>query len=494
MNKDTLGKNRRNFIKRAGATGLGVLTATAHHTASAEQFGYSSKPSDEKFFPNDFLWGTATAAYQVEGAVKEDGRGVSIWDTFAHTPGKIKNGANADVAVDMYHRYKEDVQLMKALGAQTYRFSISWPRVFPEGVGTPNPKGLDFYNRLIDELLTHDITPFATLYHWDLPDYLQTTYGGWQSKKTSEAFANYAGYVAEKLSDRVRHFFTINEMFTFVEWGHGTGLLAPGLKLPPGKLNQVRHHVVLAHGLAMQAIKTKSRQGTQAGPAENITNAVPAFETPENIKAAEIATRELNAGYLTVMLEGKYTDAFLESAGANAPQFTDEELKIIGTPTDFVGINVYMPSHYVMASSNAQQYELLPFSKIHPKMASPWHLIGPEALYWSPKHVQKLWGAKSIYITENGCGAGDELRDDGKVYDTDRIMFLRNYLTQLQRAIQEGVPVKGYFHWSLMDNFEWVGGYETRFGLYYVDYSNLKRIPKLSASFFKEVVTANKVV
>jgi beta-glucosidase len=445
-------------------------------------------------FPQGFLWGTATSAYQIEGAAHEDGRGPSIWDTFAHTLGNIKDGTDGDVAIDHYHRYREDVQLLKAMGTKAYRFSVAWPRVFPDGRGTPNPKGLDFYNRLVDELIASGIEPFATLYHWDLPQALQDEVGGWQSRETPQAFAEYAGYVAGKLSDRVKHFFTINEFYSFVEFGHGSGVNAPGLKLPPAELNQVRHHAVLGHGLATEAIRAKAKPGTRVGPVDNIVVGVPAIETAENVRAAEVATRELNAPYLTVMLEGKYTDAYLEAAGADAPRFTDQDLKVIASPGDFVGINVYMPNEYVLASDAAPGYRLVPFNKSHPRMASSWLRIGPEALYWAPRHVATLWGAKEIYITENGCAAADEVAADGNVYDSDRVMFLRNYLTQLQRAASEGVPVRGYFLWSPMDNFEWSDGYATRFGLIHVDYATQRRTPKLSASFYREVIAHNAVV
>jgi beta-glucosidase len=423
----------------------------------------------------------------------EDGKGESIWDRFSHTPGKIKNNDTGDVALDHYHRYKEYVQLIKALGVKTYRFSISWPRIFPQGTGAPNLKGLDFYSRLVDELLANGIEPFATLYHWDLPQALQDRWGGWESRDTAKAFADYASYVAEKLSGRIRHFITINEFTTFVELGYGTGLLAPGLKLPPARLYQVRHHAVLAHGLAVQAIRATAQQGAQVGLAENIVAGVPVIETPAHIAAAERYTREINAAYLTVMLEGRYTDNFLSSAGAGAPKFTPEDLNVIGRPLDFVGINVYVPK-YVRAIDGAPGYEPLEFSKFHPRMTSSWHFIGPEALYWAPRHLMKLWSVKDIYITENGCGAADDPAANGVVYDSDRIMFLRNYLTQLQRATAEGVPVRGYFHWSSMDNFEWSDGYGTRFGLIYVDYATLKRTPKISASFFREVAGRNHVV
>lgn len=452
-------------------------------------------PADgDRRFPEGFVWGTATSAYQIEGAVREDGRGPSIWDTFSHTPGKIRDGSNGDVAIDHYHRYRKDVQALKAMGTRAYRFSIAWPRVFPNGTGPPNPKGLDFYNRLIDELIANNIEPCATLYHWDLPQALQDQVGGWQSRETSQAFADYAGYVAEKLSDRVKHFFTINEFYSFVEFGYGTGVNAPGLKLPPAQLNQVRHHAVLAHGLATQAIRARAKPGTRVGPVDNITIGVPAIETAEHIRAAAIATRELNAPFLTVMLEGRYTEAYLGAAGPDAPKFSDEDLKVIASPVDFVGINVYMPNQYVLASDAAPGYRLVPFSQSHPRMAAPWHRVGPEALYWAPRHVATLWNVKEIYITENGCAASDEVAGDGHVYDSDRVMFLRNYLAQLQRATADGIPVKGYFLWSPMDNFEWADGYSLRFGLIHVDYATQKRTPKLSAAFYREVIARNAVV
>jgi len=465
----------------------------------------SNQRDNTRLFPEGFYWGTATSAYQIEGAWNEHGKGPSIWDRFAHTPGKIKNDDPGDVANDHYHRYKEDVAVMKDIGANAYRFSVCWPRIFPEGVGKPNPKGIDFYKRLTDELRTADIEPFATLYHWDLPQALQDKYGGWQSKDTAKAFADYAGYVAEQLGDRVRHYFTLNEFRSFTDYGHqgmkvdiGGGetyqvLLAPALVLSNGELNQVRHYAVLAHGLAVQAIRARGRRGIKVGFADNAEVAVPIADTPANVKAAETATREFNAPFLTVMLEGRYTDTYLQKAGKDAPKFTEEELKTIGSPIDFVGINEYRPAQYVEPSENRQGYRVIPISASHPKMKSGWHIFDPEVLYWGPRQVQSIWGAKSIFITENGCAANDVVADDGRVYDTDRLMFLRAMLSQLERATADGVPVKGYFYWSSQDNLEWNAGFGNRFGLVYVDFKTQKRIPKLSAGWFRETTARNAV-
>jgi beta-glucosidase len=488
------GFSRRRFTKMAAWSALGIASTQAQAAKKTATSATSFRSNNRAAFPKDFVWGTATSAYQIEGAVNEDGRGPSIWDPFARLPGKIVDHSTADVANDHYHRYKEDVRLIKGLGAKAYRFSIAWPRVFPEGASAPNPKGLDFYQRLLDELLANGIEPFATLYHWDLPQALQDRYGGWRSRDTSKAFADYAGYVAERISDRVKHIFTINECARLVQAGFGTGIDAPGLSLPQKEINQVRHHVALGHGLAVQAVRAHARSGTKVGPAENIEICIPAIETPANIRAAEIATRELNAGYLTAIFEGKYTDGFLAYAGANAPSFTPDDLKAISSPIDFAGLNVYMPNHYVVAGENGNDFALLPFAATYPHMDSSWLRIGPEAMYWAPRHVAKLWKAKSIYVTENGTSAADQPAADGKVYDIDRIMYLRNYLTQLHRATSEGLPVNGYFLWSLMDNFEWSDGYEKRFGLYHVDFQTQRRTPKLSASFYREVIKQNGVV
>jgi beta-glucosidase len=479
--------SRRTFARLFGAATIAPAALSNLAIDAAAQT--APLTPTERHFPHGFLWGSATASYQVEGAVHDDGRGPSIWDTFSHTPGKTNNGDTGDVADDHYHRYKEDIQLMKGLGLQTYRFSIAWPRVFPTGTGTPNPKGLDFYNRMLDELLAAGIQPFCTLFHWDLPQALEDK-GGWQSRDTSEAFANYAGYVAEHLSDRVHHFMTMNEMSSFVDIGYREGRHAPGLKLPPAGVNQVRHHAILAHGLAVQAIRAHAKPDTKIGLAENANACVPVIETAEHIAAATKAYREVNAGYLTAVMEGRYTEAYLHYHAANAPKFTDADMKAIGSPLDFVGLNVYTPM-YVRADDSPIGFAVVPPPSSYPHMMSTWLHVGPEALYWSPKLAAQIWNLKEIYITENGASSTDVLTPKGHVYDTDRVMYLRNYLTQLHRAVTEGVPVKGYFCWSFMDNYEWADGYAYRFGLHYVDFTTQKRTPKLSAYFYKEVIARN---
>jgi beta-glucosidase len=481
------------MLKAAAGGALGAMVLP-ESTQAAAPSGSATQSSAARRFPSGFRWGTATSSYQIEGAAKVDGRGPTIWDTFCRVPGKVKGGATGDIANDHYHRYKEDVRLMKSLGVDCYRFSIAWSRVFPQGRGAVNQKGLDFYSRLVDELLANGIAPFATLYHWDLPQALQDRHGGWESRDVAQAFGDYAAVVAQRLSDRVKHFFTTNELLAFIELGYGNGVHAPGLSLPRGRLNQTRHHAVLGHGLAAQAIRAHGRSGTQIGLAENINVVVPLSETPENIRAAEIATREVNAGYLTVILEGRYTDAFLAAAGAEAPKFTADDLKIISTPLDFVGVNIYRPAHYVRASAKPPGYQDLPMNASHPRMASSWHQFDPVSIYWGVRHVANVWRAKEIYVTENGCAASDGIAADGNVYDMDRVMFLRSHLAELQRASAEGAPVRGYFLWSLMDNFEWADGYDMRFGVVYVDFATQRRTPKASAGYYREVVAQNRVL
>jgi beta-glucosidase len=479
------------FSRRTLARLLGASAAAASLPQFSPAAAALPPGPGPRSFPQGFLWGSATASYQVEGAAHEDGRGMTIWDTFSHTPGKVANGDTGDVADDFYHLYKQDIAMMKEMGLKCFRFSIAWSRVFPTGSGTPNPIGLDFYKRMVDTLLAAGIEPYCTLFHWDLPQALQDK-GGWQNRQTSVEFANYAGYVAEHLSDRVKHFMTLNELSSFVDLGYGNGIHAPGLKLNRKDLAQVAHYAVLAHGLGVQAIRAHARPGTLVGLADNCEACTPVYEVAEHVAAARKAMREQNARYLTVIMEGKYTDLYLKRLGADAPVHTEEEMKAIGSPLDFVGLNCY-PASYVRAADNEQGYEMVPEPRTAPRMASPWLYVGPEALYWQPKLVYELWHPKVLYITENGASSDDQLTPDGQILDTDRTMFLRNYLTQLHRAVSEGVPVKGYFCWSLLDNYEWADGYGKRFGIVYVDFKTQKRTPKLSAHFYKETIAKNAV-
>ena len=443
----------------------------------------------DRQFPTGFKWGCATASYQIEGAATEDGRGQTNWDVFCHTPGRVANGDTGDVACDSYHRYREDHQLLKNLGVGTYRLSLAWSRIFPDGRGQPNQAGIDHYNRVIDDLLATGITPYVTLFHWDLPQALP---GGWQNRDTAQAFADYAGFVAGKLRDRVKHFMTVNEIFCFTDLGHREGRHAPGLKLPDADAFQVRHHGALAHGLGVQAIRAATKAGTQIGLADNPRAVVPVIETADHLAAAKKAMRELNAPFLTAIMEGAYLDAYLSAAGPNAPKVAPGDMKAIGSPIDFVGLNIYTPT-YVRADDGPSGYRAIAHLPQSPHMASPWLYVGPEASYWSVRHVAELWKAKAVYITENGCSADDAVID-GRIDDADRVMYLRNYIGQLQRATAEGLPLAGYFLWSLMDNFEWADGYGKRFGIHYVDFATQRRTPKLSAAWYREVIKRNAVV
>jgi beta-glucosidase len=474
---------RRGFAGSIAALSLaGASTQATGRTAAGTPRAAS--------FPKGFLWGCATSAYQSEGAAQADGRGPSLWDTFSHTPGTTHDGATGDVADDSYHRYREDVQLLANLGAKAYRFSISWSRVIPEGRGKVNPLGLDYYDRFVDELLRHGIEPWPTLFHWDTPQALK---GGWQSRDTAYAFADYSGLMAKRLSDRVHQFMTTNEFTCFTDKGYKAGEFAPGLKLADGEVAQIRHHAILAHGLAVQSIRAHASGGTQVGMAENPSLYVPVIDTREHVEAAKKALREENAPFLTAVMEGKYSERYLQKLGPNAPKVASGDMAIISSPLDFLGLNVYQPE-YVRAAATSSGYEVVSKPDSFPRVPSPWLYVGPEVIYWAVRNVSELYGLKAIYITENGCSAADVPDAEGRVQDIDRVMFLRNYLTQLQRAAAEGYPVRGYFVWSLLDNFEWGDGYTNRFGIHYVDYKTLKRTPKLSAQWYREVIAQNAVL
>uniref|UniRef100_UPI00359C6D05 GH1 family beta-glucosidase n=1 Tax=Sphingomonas melonis TaxID=152682 RepID=UPI00359C6D05 len=471
---------RRSLVELAA---VGALAASAGPLAAAAP----RKPAFR--FPKRFRWGCSTAAYQIEGAVAEDGRGQSVWDVFSHTAGKIKNGDTGDVACDSYHRYQEDTQLIKALGVGSYRFSIAWPRIFPEGRGAVNQKGLDHYSRVIDDLLANGIEPHVTLFHWDTPTALP---GGWQNRDTAKAFADYAGLIAERFSDRVGHFMTTNEIRAFIDGGYGFGVHAPGIRSNLATLNQTRHHALLGHGLAVQAIRAGSRRRVQVGIAENPMIPVPVIETPEHVAAAQKAMRKMNGAFLETIMTGRYPAELLE-AKAKPPVIAAGDMAAIGSALDFVALNVYAPLYVRSAPDRADGYAVVPRPRAFPTMDLDWLMVGPEVAYWAVRLVNDVWKPRSIYISENGCAAGDTLRD-GRVEDTDRIMFLRNYVANVQRAVQEGYPLDGYFVWSLLDNFEWTEGYAKRFGLHYVDFETQKRTPKLSAEWYRELIRRGQMV
>ncbi|MCC4251396.1 MAG: GH1 family beta-glucosidase [Pseudomonadota bacterium] len=485
------GINRRELGLGLGAAALGASLTGSAALGAQSRAASAPTPSDPMRFPDDFLWGAATAAYQIEGAVKADGRGLTNWDVFSHTPGKVANGDTGDVACDSYHRYQDDIALLQALGVKAYRFSIAWSRIFPDGKGQPNAKGVAYYDRLVDGLLAAGITPHVTLFHWDLPHALP---GGWQNRDTAYAFADYAGYMAARLSDRVKQFMTVNELRCFTDLSYMTGGKAPGLKLPMGEVNQVRHHGVLAHGLGVQAIRAAAKPGTLVGIADNPNIYVPAIETTEHIDAVKKAVREENAMFLTAIMEGGYRDTYLAAQGKDAPLVKPGDMKAIGSPLDFLSINVYTGNTVRADASKPGGYDILPRLPQSPRMASPWLYVSPEVIYWGIRAISEMWKPKALYISENGCSTDDQLAPDGRVYDADRVMYLRNYITHLQRAAREGLPVKGYFVWSLMDNFEWEDGYTKLFGIHHVDFKTQKRTPKLSADWYRELVRTNRLV
>lgn len=467
---------------------FGGALAAGSSLAALSPKGLLARSADPRF-PGGFLWGAATSAYQIEGAANEDGRGKSIWDIFSHTPGMTAHGATGDIACDSYHRFREDHQLVKDLGAKAYRFSVAWPRIMPNGTGKINQKGLDHYNRVVDDLLERGIEPHVTLFHWDLP---ATLPGGWRNRDTAKAFADYAGLMTKELSDRVRHFMTLNEIQSIAVNGHQTGMHAPGLKLAPAEVNQVRHHAVLAHGLGVAAIRANGRPGTLVGFAENASVPVPVIETEEHIEAARKAFRAENGNIVTAILEGAYPAGTF--APGTAPQAQPGDMATIGSAVDFVALNYYFSSYARAAPERPEGFAIVPMPSSFPKMDNlDWLTLGPEGLYWTVRFTSELWKPKAIYISENGAPSADR-PVDGRIDDTDRVMFLRNYVGHLQRAAAEGYPVKGYFAWSLLDNFEWNDGYTKRFGIHYTDFATQKRIPKLSAAWYKELIRRNALV
>ncbi len=436
-------------------------------------------------FPEDFVWGCASSAYQVEGAWNEAGKGPSIWDTFVHTPGKIANGETGDVTVDHYHRYKEDVGVMKELGLEAYRFSSSWSRVLPNGTGAVNQAGLGFYDRLVDELLRNKIVPYICLYHFDLPQALQDQ-GGWPNRDTAYAFAEYAHILAGHLSDRVKVWMTHNEPWVTAMAGYVAGDHAPGLKDPLSGFKAL-HHIFLSHGLAAEAIRATARQPVKVGITLNLNPVHPASSSKKDQAAARRADIGLNRLQLDPFLKGTSPmQEFAIGKVVTRNVIKPGDLEKMHT-LDLLGVNYY--TRAVMKYD--RKFPVVAASQVQPEgneYSGMWEIY-PEGLYEILTRIWKDYQPTcEIMVTENGVPVPDGLDFDGRVRDERRIRYLRNHLAQLRRAMNEGVPVRGYFHWSLMDNFEWALGYAPRFGLVYVDYATLKRTIKDSGHWFAKVI------
>jgi beta-glucosidase len=435
---------------------------------------------DTSSFPSDFIWGAATASYQIEGAAHEDGRGESVWDRFCATPGKVRAGDTGEVACDFYHRYPDDVKLMRELGLDAFRFSIAWPRVVPSGRGAVNEQGLDFYDRLVDELLANEIEPFATLFHWDTPQALEDE-GGWTDRATAEAFAEYAEVVAGRLGDRVHNWITHNEPWVHAWIGHAWGQHAPGRTSETDAV-VAAHHLLLSHGWAVDAIRRAS-SGARVGITLNLAHAYPASDTPEDEAAAYQVDGEGNRWFLDPIFRGSYPADLLERNETVAPFVRDGDLEAISAPLEFLGVNNYF-RFVVSASAEGPRMERNPEAQ-HTEMG--WEVY-PEGLRRLLVRVATDYAPPAIYITENGAAFGDVRVHDGSVHDPERTSYLETYITAVSNAIAEGAPVKGYFVWSLLDNFEWAYGYSKRFGIVYIDFPTLERVPKDSFYWYRDLL------
>ncbi|MBO2464257.1 GH1 family beta-glucosidase [Actinomadura violacea] len=439
--------------------------------------------------PEGFRWGVATAAYQVEGAVHEDGRGPSTWDVFAHTPGRVRDGHTGDVACDHYHRWPEDVALMKDLGVGSYRFSIAWPRVQPAGSGTANPRGLDFYDRLVDALLAAGIDPAVTLYHWDLPQPLEDA-GGWMNRDTAYRFAEFAYRAAERLADRVGTWITLNEPVVVTAYGYAFGVYAPGETLMLDAL-PTAHHQLLGHGLAVTALR--SRGARRVGLANHYSPAWPADPSSDADRGAALAFDAfMNRMFTDPVLTGAYPDISMLGGPDLAPHIHDLDMSVIASPIDFLGVNYYQPTRLKAPPADGP----LPFDMVdvtgYPVTGMGWP-IAPDAFLSLLRTLRERYGTRlpPLYVTENGCSFPDEVADDGTVDDTARIEFLDAHIAAMRTAVDEGVDIRGYYAWSLLDNFEWAEGYHPRFGLVHVDYETQKRTPKKSFGWYRDLIAAS---
>jgi len=444
-------------------------------------------------FAKDFVWGAAAASYQVEGAASADGRGLSVWDMMCRQPGRVWEGNTGAEACDHYHRYAEDVGLMGDLGLHAYRLSLAWPRILPEGTGKVNLKGLDFYDRLIDALLAHRIQPWVTLFHWDYP-YPLYLKGGWLNRDSADWFADYARVVVDRLGDRVGYWMTQNEPQCYLGLGLRDGVHAPGDKLGLEELLLANHHSLLGHGKAVQAIRAYAKRPSKIGAAPVGVVAIPATDSAADIAAARQRVGGVtdkgwwnNVLFTDPMILGDYPECVRTTFAAEFPTFPASDLKTICQPLDFYGANIYHGAYIEATPEGGTREVTAPLGRALTMMNWP---VTPEALYWGPKLFHERYKLP-IVITENGLANTDWLAVDGKVHDPQRIDFTTRYLRELRRAADDGVPVAGYFHWSILDNFEWSLGYSKRFGMIYVDYPTQRRVPKDSYYWYREIIRGN---
>lgn len=443
-------------------------------------------------FPPDFLWGVATSAYQIEGATREDGRAPSIWDRFAATPGKTLRGESGDVADDHYHRMVEDVELMARLGVGAYRFSVAWPRVLPEGRGAVNAAGLDFYDRLVDQLLSRGITAAPTLYHWDLPVALDDE-GGWLNRATAEAFAEYAEVMAQRLGDRVDLWITLNEPWCAAFLGYAAGVHAPGHTNAQEAVTAA-HHLLLAHGLAVPRIRAHMKPGARLGATLDFSPFYPADQDEETLREADKRDRARNRWFMEPICTGHYPPRLFEDHGLEPPPMRDGDMAIISAPLDFIGVNYY--SRGIVHSPNgggvlAGEQDRRPAEHIpgHRYTEMGWEVF-PEGLTTLLARLHRDYTPPALIVTENGAAFGDQVEADGSIHDVERTEYLRDHIAALAEARRQGVPLVGYFVWSLLDNYEWAEGYSKRFGIVYVDYETQQRTVKDSGWWYADFLRA----
>lgn len=449
-------------------------------------------------FPPAFLWGTATSAYQVEGATHEDGRGPSIWDQFSATPGAVYQGQTGAIAADHYHRMQEDVNLMAEMGLGAYRFSIAWPRILPTGTGKVNTPGLDFYDRLVDALLAKGITPAVTLYHWDLPLPLHER-GGWLNRQTAYAFADYAEIVAQRLGDRVDWWITHNEPWVAAYLGYAIGLHAPGLRDLQASV-VVAHHLLLSHGLALHRLRARTEPTAQIGITLNLYPVYAADDRPETAQAVQRADAFMNRWFLDPIFCGRYPSGLFADLGVAEPQVEEGDMAVIAAPTDFLGVNYYsrrlvqaLPSGAARGMWNPAGYEevaSIPGAS-YTQMGSGWEVY-PQGLADLLVRLKEDYAPPALLVTENGAAYEDHWNGDGHINDPERLEFVRGHIQAMAQAIAEGVPLRGYMLWSLLDNFEWGHGYSKRFGVVYVDFATQRRIVKESGRWYADFVKAHR--